>query len=111
MACFVHGTSDLPVYPGEIQCFALGMDTDVADVLTGEHVVGVPGELVCRKPFPSMPIQFWGDRSGAKYRAAYFDRFPHIWCHGDFIQVNPQTGGIIMLGRRYVTNSISSSKI
>ena len=78
------------------------MATDVADVYTGESIVhtGQPGELVCRKPFPSMPIRFWGDKGGKKYHAAYYDRFPHVWVHGDFIMVNPKTGGTIMLGRR-----------
>ena len=112
MACFVHGSAELSVYPGEIQCYALGMATDVADTLTGESISmsGSPGELVCRKPFPTMPIQFWGDTKGTKYRSAYFDRFPHVWVHGDFVQVNSDTGGISMLGRRYL-HSIQLRKL
>jgi acetoacetyl-CoA synthetase len=62
---------------------------------------GQPGELVCTMPFPSMPLVLWGDRTGDIYRKAYFDKFPGVWTHGDFLAVNPETKGIIMLGRRY----------
>ncbi|MCG8530128.1 MAG: hypothetical protein MI749_05630, partial [Desulfovibrionales bacterium] len=68
----------------------------------GEPVVGEQGELVCTAPFPSMPIYFWGDENGSKYRSAYFDDTPNVWTHGDFIEVTPR-GGVIMYGRSDAT--------
>jgi acetoacetyl-CoA synthetase len=62
---------------------------------------GHPGELVCVMPFPSMPVALWGDKTGETYRKAYFDKFPGVWHHGDFLAINPATKGVIMLGRRY----------
>jgi acetoacetyl-CoA synthetase len=62
---------------------------------------GQPGELVCTMPFPSMPLVLWGDRTGETYRKAYYERFPGVWHHGDFLAINPKTKGIIMLGRRF----------
>lgn len=95
-----------PVYAGEMQMPALGMDVDVANTETGESVKwsGEAGELVCRTPFPSMPTYFWGDVDGKKYREAYFDRFEElgIWAQHDWIQFNPKTGGAQIHGRRYV---------
>ncbi|KAH0843982.1 acetoacetate-CoA ligase [Fonsecaea monophora] len=92
-----------PVYVGEIQIAALGMDVDILDPDTGESKAasGEAGEMVIRKPFPSMPCFFWGDVGGKIYRAAYFERFPHIdcWAVHDWLSQNPQTGGYVMHGR------------
>jgi acetoacetyl-CoA synthetase len=70
--------------------------------LEGKPLVGEKGELVCTKPFPNMPIYFWNDEQGEKYHAAYFDRFPNIWHHGDFIEVTPE-GGVVVYGRSDAT--------
>jgi acetoacetyl-CoA synthetase len=101
VSCFVLGVPTKPVYAGEIQGPGLGMAVDVADDL-GRHLAAGKGELVCRKPFPSMPVMFWNDADGAKYRAAYFDRFPGTWCHGDFAEWT-EHGGIIIHGRSDAT--------
>ncbi|MDO9216103.1 MAG: acetoacetate--CoA ligase, partial [Lacisediminimonas sp.] len=94
LACFVGGSPLLPVWRGEIQARGLGMASEVWDD-EGRPVVGVKGELVCVKAFPSMPIGFWNDADGAKYRGAYFERFPGVWCHGDFAEVTVHDGFII----------------
>lgn len=98
ISLFGAGNPLLPVYAGEIQCSALGMAVK-AFTEDGETVYDVPGDLVCIKPFPSMPVYFWNDPSGELYRAAYFSRFPHTWHHGDFVQFSSRTGGLMMLGR------------
>ena len=67
----------------------------------GLSVVDRPGDLVCLTPFPSMPVSFWNDPSGEIYQNAYFKGFKDVWTHGDFVQINSTTGGILMLGRRY----------
>jgi acetoacetyl-CoA synthetase len=85
------------VYRGEIQCIGLGMDVAAFDD-DGNAVTGAKGELVCRRPFPSMPIGFWNDPDGARYRAAYFEKFPGIWCHGDYVAIT-EHGGMIVYGR------------
>jgi acetoacetyl-CoA synthetase len=82
------------VWRGEIQCRALGMAVEVFDE-AGRAVRGEKGELVCTKPFPSMPIGFWNDPDGRKYRAAYFERFPGVWTHGDYCEVTEHDGVII----------------
>ncbi|HXY89729.1 MAG TPA: acetoacetate--CoA ligase, partial [Xanthobacteraceae bacterium] len=96
-ACFVLGNPTSPVWKGEIQAPALGMATDVWSE-GGQHVEGERGELVCTKAFPSMPVKFWNDEGGKKYRAAYFERFPNVWCHGDFAEWSAH-GGMIIHGR------------
>ncbi|MDE2343813.1 MAG: acetoacetate--CoA ligase [Betaproteobacteria bacterium] len=101
ISCFVLGNPVLPVYRGEIQCRGLGMAVDVFDE-QGRPVRGEKGELVCTRPFPVMPLGFWNDPDGAKYRAAYFERFPGIWCHGDYCELTPH-GGIIIYGRSDAT--------
>ncbi|GAB5377689.1 MAG: acetoacetate--CoA ligase [Acuticoccus sp.] len=101
VACFVLGVPTEPVHAGEIQGPALGVAVDVAGD-DGAHLAAGKGELVCRKPFPSMPIMFWNDPDGTKYRAAYFERFPGIWCHGDFAEWTDH-GGIIIHGRSDAT--------
>jgi acetoacetyl-CoA synthetase len=97
VSCFVLGSPTLPVRRGEIQCAGLGMQVEVFDD-QGHALVGTPGELVCTRPFPSMPVGFWNDPSGARYRAAYFERFPDIWCHGDWCLAT-DSGGFVIHGR------------
>lgn len=97
VSCFVLGSPLLPVHRGEIQCRGLGMKVEVFDD-DGHAVAGAPGELVCTAPFPSMPVGFWNDPDGSRYRAAYFERFPGVWCHGDYAELTPR-GGVIIHGR------------
>ncbi len=99
--CFALGNPMGPVYEGELQCRGLAMKVFAYDE-DGRPVVGRQGELVCTAPFPSMPICFWDDPDGRKYRAAYFEKFPGIWTHGDFIEVT-ERGGLIMYGRSDAT--------
>ena len=99
--CFVLGIPVKPVYRGEIQGPALGLAVDVFDE-TGKSVAHGKGELVCTKPFPSMPVGFWNDADGKKYHAAYFGRFPNIWHHGDFAEWT-EHGGMIIHGRSDAT--------
>ncbi len=94
VSCFVLGNPVLPVYRGEIQCRGLGMAVDVFDD-DGRPVRSEKGELVCTKPFPVMPVGFWNDADGSKYRAAYFERFDNVWCHGDFSELTAHDGMII----------------
>lgn len=92
-----------PIYAGEMQVFGLGMDVDVADPETGESILqsGEAGEMVIRKPYPSMPCFFWGDEDGSLYRSSYFERFDNvdIWAQHDWLSCNPKTGGYVMHGR------------
>ncbi|HJV65491.1 MAG TPA: acetoacetate--CoA ligase [Geomonas sp.] len=99
--CFALGDPTSPVYPGELQCRGLGMKVAVYNQ-AGEPVVGEPGELVCGAPFPSMPLYFWGDEDGSKYRKAYFEKFPGVWAHGDWCTLT-ETGGLIIHGRSDAT--------
>ena len=92
--CFVGGNPLSPVWRGEIQGAMLGVAVDVYDE-QARPVRGEKGELVCVKPFPSMPVMFWNDPDGSKYHNAYFARFPGIWCHGDFAEITPHNGMII----------------
>lgn len=100
-ACFVGGDPTSLVWKGEIQAPALGMAVDVWDD-KGKPLKGERGELVCTAPFPSMPIMFWNDPDGKKYHNAYFDRFPGVWCHGDFAEWT-EHGGMIIHGRSDAT--------
>ena len=93
VSCFVGGNPNAPVWAGEIQGPALGMDVDVFDA--DGRPTGEAGDLVCKAPFPSMPVAFWNDLDGAKYRAAYFERFPDVWCHGDWIRRTVHEGFVI----------------
>jgi acetoacetyl-CoA synthetase len=97
VSCFVGGNPIGPVWRGEIQVRALGMKVDVWDE-QGRSVRGEKGELVCTMPFPSMPVAFWNDPDGRKYRAAYFDTFPGVWRHGDYVELT-EHGGMIIYGR------------
>jgi acetoacetyl-CoA synthetase len=97
VSCFVLGVPTLPVWRGEIQARGLGLAVEVFDE-TGKPARGAKGELVCVKPFPSMPVGFWNDPDGRKYRAAYFERFPNVWTHGDWTEIT-QHDGVIIYGR------------
>jgi len=97
IACFAVGNPTLPVYRGELQCRGLGMKMEIFND-QGEPVREQKGELVCTAPFPSMPVSFWNDTGGAKYRAAYFERFPNVWCHGDYAELT-EHDGVIIYGR------------
>lgn len=101
VSCFVLGNPVLPVWTGEIQSKGLGMAVEIWDE-GGDALTHGKGELVCTKPFPSMPIGFWNDPDGVKYAAAYFERFPGVWHHGDFAEVT-EHGGIIIHGRSDAT--------
>jgi acetoacetyl-CoA synthetase len=97
LSCFALGSPILPVYRGELQCRGLGMAVNVYDD-EGKPIpagTGARGELVCTAPFPAMPIGFWNDADGSKYRAAYFENFDNIWCHGDFVELTAHEGMII----------------
>jgi acetoacetyl-CoA synthetase len=97
ISCFALGNPNLPVYEGELQCKGLGMAVDIFDE-NGRSVTGEKGELVCTQAFPSMPVGFWHDADGSKYRKAYFSRFPGIWAHGDFAEQRTH-GGMVIHGR------------
>jgi acetoacetyl-CoA synthetase len=101
ISCFALGCPTRPVWRGELQCRALGLSVDVFDE-SGKPVRREKGELVCTAPFPSMPIGFWNDPKGEKYRAAYFERFPGIWCHGDWVELT-EHDGMIIYGRSDAT--------
>ena len=101
VSCFILGNPLLPVRRGEVQCLGLGMAVEVWDS-TGSPLVGEPGELVCTRSFPSMPIGFWGDEDGSLYRAAYFERYPGVWHHGDWVELRPE-GGMVVRGRSDTT--------
>jgi acetoacetyl-CoA synthetase len=97
VSCFVLGNPVLPVWRGEIQCKGLGLAVEVFDE-AGRPLVGEKGELVCTRPFPAMPLGFWNDPDGARYRAAYFEKYPNVWRHGDWCEITPH-GGIVIYGR------------
>ncbi|HKY99032.1 MAG TPA: acetoacetate--CoA ligase [Gemmatimonadaceae bacterium] len=101
VSCFAGGNPMLPVYRGELQCRALGMAVHVYDE-NGVPVVGEQGELVCTRPFVSMPIGFWNDPDGSKYRAAYFEKYPNVWRHGDWCEIT-EHDGMIIYGRSDAT--------
>ncbi len=101
VSCFVLGNPIKPVWRGEIQGPGLGLAVDVWDD-EGKPVRGEKGELVCAKAFPCMPVGFWNDKDNAKYKAAYFERFDNVWCHGDFAEWT-EHGGLIIHGRSDAT--------
>jgi acetoacetyl-CoA synthetase len=98
VSCFVLGNPIGPVWKGEIQAPGLGMAVEVWDDAGRKAPVGEKGELVCVKPFPSMPVGFWNDPDGQKYHNAYFARFPGVWCHGDYAAMT-EHGGMVIYGR------------
>ncbi len=97
IGCFVGGNPMGPVHLGEIQAKVLGMAVEIFDE-NGRPIVGRKGELVCTRPFPSMPLGFWNDPDGKKYREAYFSMYPNVWRHGDWAEITPH-GGIVIYGR------------
>ena len=97
VSCFALGNPILPVWRGELQCRGLGLAVEVFDE-DGQPIHQRKGELVCVKPFPAMPVGFWNDPDGARYRAAYFDTFPNVWHHGDFCELTAHDG-LIIYGR------------
>jgi acetoacetyl-CoA synthetase len=101
MAAFADASPVLPVYRGELQCRSLGMAVEVFNE-NSESVVNTKGELVCTKPFPSMPLGFWNDRGGERYHAAYFARYPNVWCHGDWCELT-ERGTMLVYGRSDAT--------
>lgn len=101
ISCFTLGNPTLPVYAGELQCRGLGMAVEIWDE-DGRPLRGTPGELVCVKPFPSMPVFFWSDPDGKKYHDAYFDFYPNVWRHGDWAMLT-ERGGLVIYGRSDAT--------
>jgi acetoacetyl-CoA synthetase len=101
ISCFILGCPVLPVYSGEIQCRGLGMKVESWDE-SGNSLVEEKGELVCTAPFPSRPIYFWNDEENEKYKSAYFDYYPGVWRHGDFIRIT-ENGGVVVYGRSDAT--------
>jgi acetoacetyl-CoA synthetase len=99
--CFALGNPTGPVYIGELQCRGLAMKVEAFDE-NGKPVIDRQGELVCTAPFPSMPIYFWNDPDWKKYHSAYFDVYPNIWRHGDYIEINDH-GGVKIYGRSDAT--------
>jgi acetoacetyl-CoA synthetase len=100
--CFALGNPIGPVYAGELQCRALGMNVE-AFAADGKPVRNQQAELVCTAPFPSMPIYFWNDPKMEKYRNAYFEKYPGVWHHGDYIEIREDTGGVVIYGRSDAT--------
>jgi acetoacetyl-CoA synthetase len=94
ISCFALGNPTAPVWRGEIQCRGLGMAVDVFDA-DGRSLAGAAGELVCTRPFPSMPVGFWNDPDGTAYRSAYFEHFPGVWRHGDWAERTAHDGLVI----------------
>jgi len=109
ISCFALGSPLLPVYAGELQCRGLGMKVEAYDS-DGKPIIGRTGELVCTASFPSMPIYFWNDPDGGKYKKAYFDVFPNVWTHGDFVEITPH-GGVKIFGRSDATLNPSGVRI
>jgi acetoacetyl-CoA synthetase len=101
VSCFAGGNPIAPVYRGELQTRALGMAVHVFDE-AGKPLIGEPGELVCTRPFVSMPVAFWNDPDQSKYHAAYFDRYPNVWRHGDWCELT-EHDGMIIYGRSDAT--------
>ena len=101
VGCFVLGNPIGPVFRGEIQTRALGLAVDVFD-MDGNSLKNTAGDLVCTKPFPSMPIGFWADKDDKKYKSAYFENYSNVWCHGDWVELT-ETGGMIIYGRSDAT--------
>ncbi|NHM26549.1 acetoacetate--CoA ligase [Desulfofundulus sp. TPOSR] len=101
ISCFALGNPIGPVYAGELQCRGLGMKVESYDP-DGKPLINRKGELVCTAPFPSMPVYFWNDPDKKKYRSTYFDVYPNVWRHGDYVEIT-DTGGVIIYGRSDAT--------
>ena len=108
-ACFVGGVPTHPVHPGEIQGPVLGMAADVFDA-DGSPLLAGKGELVSTRPFPSLPLGFLNDDDGSRYQGTYFDRFPGVWCHGDYVE-KTGTGGFVIHGRSDATLNVHGVRI
>lgn len=102
IGCFALGNPLLPVYRSELQSISLGYDVQVFSE-EGTSVTDTRGELVCCRPFPSMPTGFWNDSDGSKFRATYFERFPGVWHHGDYVELSSHTRGLVFYGRSDAT--------
>jgi acetoacetyl-CoA synthetase len=109
VSCFALGCPILPVYEGELQCRGLAMKVEAYDY-SGKPVIGQQGELVCTATFPSQPIYFWNDPENVKYKSAYFEAFPNVWHHGDFIEIT-EHGGVKIYGRSDATLNPSGVRI
>jgi acetoacetyl-CoA synthetase len=101
ISCFILGNPILPVHKEEIQCRGLGMKVEAFSE-DGKSLIDKKGELVCTEPFPAMPIYFWNDEKGEKYKKAYFNKFVDVWTHGDYIRIT-KTGGVVVYGRSDAT--------
>jgi len=101
VSCFMLGNPILPVFSEEIQCRGLGMKVESFNE-EGEGVKDEKGELVCTEPFPSMPVHFWNDKNDEKYKDTYFNKYPEVWAHGDFIKIT-NSGGVVVYGRSDAT--------
>jgi acetoacetyl-CoA synthetase len=101
ISCFALGVPTAPVWRGELQGRGLGMAVEIFGE-DGTPLRRAPGELVCTKPFPSMPVAFWNDPNHAKYNDAYFGTYPNVWRHGDWAEITPH-GGLIITGRSDAT--------
>jgi acetoacetyl-CoA synthetase len=108
--CFMLGVPNMPVYAGQIQGPALGLDVQVLAEDGKAAPVGVKGELVCRNAFPSVPLYFWDDPNESKFRSAYFEKFTDVWTHGDFVEVTAE-GGYVMHGRSDATLNAGGVRI
>jgi acetoacetyl-CoA synthetase len=102
VSCFAAGCTVLPVYRSEIQCLGLGMAVEILRYDGSKADVNETGELCCVQSFPSMPVYFWGDADGSKYHAAYFEKYPDVWAHGDFARIT-EHGGMVIFGRSDAT--------
>jgi acetoacetyl-CoA synthetase len=102
VSCFILGCPIIPVWRGELQCPGLGMAVEIRREDGSVADVGETGELCCTQPFPAMPVRFWGDEDGSKYRSAYFDTYPGVWAHGDFA-LRTEHGGFVIQGRSDAT--------
>jgi acetoacetyl-CoA synthetase len=101
ISCFALGNPTAPVWRGELQTRGLGMSVEVFNA-DGHPIREREGELVCTRPFPSMPVRFWGDPDGSRYHSAYFDHYPGVWRHGDWARITPHDG-LVILGRSDAT--------
>jgi len=108
--CFMLGVPNLPVFAGQIQGPALGLDVQVFSNVGETELAGVKGELVCRNVFPSVPLFFWNDKDSHKFKRAYFDRFQGVWTHGDFVEKTIE-GGYFMHGRSDATLNAGGVRI
>jgi acetoacetyl-CoA synthetase len=102
VSCFILGCPIIPVWRGELQCPGLGMAVEIRREDGSVADVGETGELCCTQPFPAMPVRFWGDEDGSKYRSAYFETYPGVWAHGDFA-LRTEHGGFVIQGRSDAT--------